>query len=82
MPESRVRRTSAYTAPNKGKATAKPNPRWWVPVMVALMVAGLAYLVVTYLSQMAYPIPGLDYWNLAVGFVLIMLGFIMTTRWR
>ena len=28
------------------------------------------------------PIPGVGHWNLAVGFGLLMAGFVMTTRWR
>jgi len=46
------------------------------------MVAGLAWIVTTYLSAAQYPIPGIGNGNLAVGFALIIVGFAMTTRWR
>lgn len=82
MPESRVRRTSSFTPPPAKAGAPKPNPRWWAPVMVALLVIGLVYLVVSYLAQFAYPIAALGYWNLAVGFGILMVGFVMTTRWR
>ncbi len=82
MPESRVRRKSAYTAPQSSSGAPKPNPRWWAPVMVALLVIGLIYLVVSYISQFAFPIGAIGYWNLAVGFGILMTGFVMTTRWR
>lgn len=60
-----------------------PTPRWWVPAMLALMIAGLLWIVVFYLSGVrAYPIPPIGSWNLAVGFGLIIVGFAMTTRWR
>ncbi len=58
------------------------NPSWWVPVMVGLMVVGLLWLVACYLTQTDYPVPGIGNWNLVVGFVLLMGGFLMTTRWR
>ena len=38
--------------------------------------------VVTYLTRSEYPIPGIEQWNLLIGFVLIIAGFGMTTRWR
>ncbi len=82
MPESRSRKKAGYVAPPAKSAKKAPNPRWFVPVMVGLMVVGLAWIVVTYLSQSEYPIPGLDNWNLAVGFAFILAGFGMTTRWR
>ncbi len=60
-----------------------PTPRWWVPVMLGLMIAGLLWIVVFYLSGVAQlPVPALGAWNLGVGFALIIAGFAMTTRWR
>lgn len=82
MPESRSRKKVTYTAPPAKAAPKTPNPRWYVPVMVGLMVLGLAWIVVTYLSGSQWPVPSLRNWNLAVGFVFILAGFGMTTRWR
>ena len=81
MPESRNRKKVAYTPP-PAKAEPKPNPAWWAPVMVGLMVFGLVWVVVTYLFSADYPIPGIDNWNLAIGFVIMLAGFSMTMRWR
>jgi hypothetical protein len=50
--------------------------------MLTLMILGLAWIVVTYITQSKYPVPGIGQWNLAVGFVLIITGFGLTTRWR
>jgi len=82
MPESRVRRKAAFTAPPPKAAGPRPNPRWWVPVMVGLMVLGLVYIVVFYLTQQEWPIKSIGVWNLGVGFGLMMIGFGMTTNWR
>ncbi len=83
MPESRIRRKAAYTPPKPKSEGPKTNPRWFVPVMVGLLVLGLAWIVVYYVSQEKYPIPGLPGWgNLVIGFAILMTGFGMTTRWR
>ena len=82
MPESRVRKQAAYTPPATRSNERKPSPRWWAPVMLGLMVLGLAWIVVFYISQTSYPIPGIGNANLVIGFGLLLVGFGMTTRWR
>jgi Cell division protein CrgA len=82
MPESRVRKQAAYTAPAGKSAARKPNPRWWAPVMLGLMVVGLIWIVVFYITETSYPIPKIGTVNLAIGFGLLLVGFGMTTRWR
>ena len=83
MPESRGRdhKAAPFTPPQKSKA-AEPNPTWWVPVFVTLLVVGLLWIVVYYVTEYKYPIGAIGVWNLAIGFVLLMSGFIMTMRWR
>lgn len=83
MPESSRRKKATSPAPTSSTpATPKPNPRWWAPVMVGLMVLGLIWIVVFYITQQAYPIPGINLWNLGIGFGIAMVGFLMTTQWR
>jgi hypothetical protein len=82
MPESRVRKKAAFTPPKPKGGPPKPNARWFVPVMLGLLIIGLAWIVVFYVSQTQYPIPHLAYWNLAIGFSILLVGFGMTTRWR
>ena len=81
VPESRTRKKRSYTPPPTAK-DERPSPRWYAPVMLGLMVLGLAWVVTTYIGQGEYPIPGINNWNLAIGFVLMIAGFGMTTRWR
>ncbi len=61
---------------------AGPSPRWWAPLMVALMVLGLVWIVTFYVSEQQYPVPDIGLYNLAIGFGVAMAGFLMTTRWR
>jgi hypothetical protein len=82
MPESRIRRKSAYTAPTGKGGPPKPNHRLFLPTMVALLVIGLAWIVTYYITRGDYPIPGIDDWNLMAGFAILLVGFGMTTRWR
>jgi hypothetical protein len=55
--------------------------------MAALLVLGLAYLVVYYLTSSGtsphIPVMGsIGAWNFAIGFGVMLLGLIMAVRWR
>jgi hypothetical protein len=55
----------------------------WVPVLaVALIVAGIAWLVVFYLSQGLYPVYSWKFWNLAVGFGAMVVAIGLLARRR
>jgi hypothetical protein len=82
MPESRVRRKTAFTPPAAKSGSTKPNGRMFLPVMLGLLILGLIWIVVFYVSQTLFPVPNIGYWNLAIGFAILLTGFAMTTRWR
>ena len=82
MPESKGRAKASYTPPPRKAKVQVGNPPWFVPLMFGFFILGLLWIVTFYVTQGAYPIPGVSYWNLAVGFGLLMAGFVMTTRWR
>jgi hypothetical protein len=82
VPESRIRRKSAYTPPPTKAPVRVGSPRWLVPVMLALFVIGLLWIVVFYISQTDYPISAIGNWNMAVGFAFIIGGFMLATRWK
>ncbi len=58
------------------------NPEWWVPTFVTLLLVGLVWVVTFYVTAGQYPVRAFDYWNLAIGFGLLIAGFGMTMRWR
>jgi len=84
VPESKGRAKPAYTPPRTAQShNVKPNPRWFVPVMIGLMLIGLVWVVTYYISGAhEYPVPQIGRWNLGAGFAFMMAGFLMTTRWR
>lgn len=85
MPESRKRKKNQSTNPDRPKPVAPEqlqSPSWWAPTMVTLMVLGLVWVVITYLFQGGWPIPGIGNWNLGIGAGIAMAGFLMTMRWK
>ena len=89
MPKSKVRKKAVYTAPVGDKRTTTPvkvkGPTHpvYVAVFVGLWIVGLAWLVVNYLAgdKIGFMI-ALQAWNFAIGFGLIVVGLLMTMRWR
>lgn len=90
MPKSKVRKKpdaplrASVAAPSRGLA---PSPTWYPIVMGVVLLLGLAYLVVYYLTSSGTSphIPvmaGLHAWNFAIGFGVMLLGLIMAVRWR
>jgi hypothetical protein len=59
-----------------------PNAVWFKPVMFAFMLIGLIWIIVFYVSGTALPVPQLGNLNILVGFGIMFIGFLMTTRWR
>ncbi|MGC4808413.1 cell division protein CrgA [Micromonospora sp. DT233] len=87
MPKSQVRKKKVYTPPTDARPTAtaatrKPSPVWLPVTAVALIVAGIAWLVIYYLSEQAYPVMAWGYWNLAVGFGAMVGSLVLLSRWR
>jgi hypothetical protein len=84
VPESKGRTKQKHTPPppRPSKKNTMANPPWFVPLMLGLMLVGLLWVVTFYITAGAYPIPRINYWNLIIGFGLMISGFMMTTRWR
>lgn len=88
MPKSKVRTKAVYTPPKGRLAPAKVRPAGpshpvYVAVMLGLMLLGLIWLVVNYLAGDRIPVmAGLQSWNFGIGFALMIVGLLMTMRWR
>ena len=94
MPKSRVRKKKVYTPPAEVRPTAtvtakrKASPAWLPITAVALIVFGIAWLVVFYLTQGFSDAPALaalfklGYWNLAIGFGAMIGALLLLSKWR
>ena len=82
MPKSRVRKKAVYTPPPRS-VRARVSPPWLAPTMVACLVIGLAWIarLLPHQRQMA-GMSALGDWNMVIGFVLIIGGVVLATRWR
>ncbi|MDF5752974.1 cell division protein CrgA [Spongiactinospora sp. TRM90649] len=83
MPKSKTTRKKAvYTPPAKTEAV-KVSPRWLAPTMVAAWIIGIVWIAVFYIVPPGTPfISTLGNWNLLIGFVFIIFGVVLSTRWR
>ena len=88
MPKSKVRKKTVYTPPTdrrtpvKAKAAGPSHPVY-IAVMLGMMLIGLLWLVVNYIAgdKIAF-MTQLGPWNFAIGFALMIVGLLMTMRWR
>ncbi|GII95858.1 cell division protein CrgA [Sinosporangium siamense] len=81
MPESKTRKKAVYTPPQKTQET-KVSPRWLAPTMVTAWIIGILWIAVYYIAPDLPGISDLANWNLLVGFVFIIFGVVLSTRWR
>ncbi|AFA71097.1 putative membrane protein [Gordonia polyisoprenivorans VH2] len=96
MPKSKVRKKTDYTinpaSRTPVKVKAGPSSSIYVGVMLGLMLLGLAWLIVYYLAagETTYGGPGqalhwmnnLGAWNFLIGFSMMVVGLLMTMKWR
>lgn len=89
MPKSKVRKKPATAARSAVSRTPVqvdrfgPSPSWYPILMGVVLLVGLAYIVVYYLAGSDVPgMKSLGAWNLAVGFGVLVIGLILSVRWR
>ncbi|WP_068272381.1 cell division protein CrgA [Aldersonia kunmingensis] len=87
MPKSKVRKKPDYSSNPASRTPVKvkagPSPAWYVAIMLGFMLAGLVWLIVYYLAAESIEwINNLGAWNFAIGFGLMVIGLVMTMRWR
>ncbi|MFE9631730.1 cell division protein CrgA [Streptomyces sp. NBC_00190] len=84
MPKSRIRKKDDYTPPptRTPQSIRLTNRSWVAPVMLALFLIGLAWIVVFYVTETQLPIESLGNWNIVVGFGFIAAGFGVSTQWK
>lgn len=84
MPVSKKRaqnKPQAYKVPRNLAKPKSDNPKWLVPTFTSLMVLGVIWIVVYYVSRAEYPLD-IGNWNMVIGFGSIMAGMLLLSRWR
>jgi hypothetical protein len=85
VPKSRIRKKDDFTPPQAAKPQnidLSGGRRWVAPMMLAMFLIGLAWIVVFYVTGGHMPIGSLDNWNIVVGFGFIAAGFVVSTQWK
>jgi hypothetical protein len=84
VPKSRSRKKSDYTAPKASRASGPGSSgRWVAPTMIALLVVGLAWVVLYYVASSSIGFIGdLGAWNVLIGFGFMFAGLMVATRWK
>lgn len=88
MPKSKVRKKRTYTPPTERATPARAQPAGpshplYVAVMLGMMLLGLGWLVVNYLAgdKIGF-MRDLGAYNFLIGFALMIVGLLMTMKWR
>jgi Cell division protein CrgA len=85
VPKSKVRKKAVYTPPQKSQKV-EVSPRWLAPTMITCWLLGLAWIATFYVTASTdtnVPLmTDLSNWNLGIGFGLIIIGVVLSTRWR
>lgn len=87
MPKSKLRKKVQEAATHTEQVishTPEPleSPSWLAPLMVGSFLVGLIWIVIFYVTQTKYPVPGIGSWNMIAGFAFIGIGFSLATKWR
>lgn len=90
MPKQKINSGAPEYAAPAGTTSRTPvklnttgTPRWYIVLMLGLMIVGLAWLVVNYLAGTSIPLMReLGPWNYLVGFALMIVGLLMTMGWK
>ena len=78
----RAKADRSRSAKERSPHDEQHNPAWFKPVMFGFMIVGFLWVIVYYVSGTTLPIAQLGSWNIVIGFGVMFIGFIMTTRWK
>jgi hypothetical protein len=93
VPKSQVRKKKVYTPPAELRpvtvaASKRPSPVWLPATAVSLLVVGIGWMVMFYLTQGFADTPALSvlfkigYWNFAIGFGSMIAALALLSKWR
>lgn len=93
MPKSKVRKKTSFTPSSVSRTPVKvkggPSSVWFVALFLGLMLFGLVWLMVYQLGATGLDSPAalnwmaeLGPWNYAIAFAFMIVGLLLTMRWR
>jgi hypothetical protein len=85
VPKSRIRKKVDFTPPSsatQSTAIKLSNRSWVAPLMLAMFIVGLAWIVLFYVTEGDLPLKPFGNWNIVVGFGFIAAGFGFSTQWK
>lgn len=87
MPKSKVRKKKDFTVNPANRTPVKvkvgPSSIWYVSVMLGFMLVGLLWLLVYYLAAENIGwMNDLGAYNFLIGFGFMVVGLVMTMKWR
>jgi len=83
VPKSRIRKKSDFTPPPTATTVKLSSGFSWIaPLMLALFLIGLVWIVIFYVTSAAWPIHAIGNWNIVIGFAFIAGGFGVSTQWK
>ncbi|MGV0326734.1 MULTISPECIES: cell division protein CrgA [Corynebacterium] len=90
MPKAKISKNAPISSTASSSANRTPvkinsegTSKWYIVLMLGLMLIGLAWIVVNYLAGEHIPLmQELGPWNYLIGFGLAIIGLLMTMGWR
>ena len=74
-------KSNAYKVPRSATKPPSDNPKWLVPTFSTMLLLGLAWILVYYISRGVYPFEIGNY-NIFIGFTMLLAAMGLLTRWK
>jgi len=74
-------KSNAVKVPRSATKPQSENPKWLVPTFSALLLLGLAWILVYYISRGQYPVE-IGNFNIFIGFAMLLAAMGLLTRWK
>lgn len=74
-------KSNAVKVPRSATKPQSENPKWLVPTFSTLLMVGLLWILVYYISRGTYPFE-IGNINIFIGFAMLLAAMGLLTRWK
>lgn len=74
-------KSNAVKVPRSATRPQSENPKWLVPTFSTLLLLGLSWILVYYISRGQYPVE-IGNFNIFIGFAMLLAAMGLLTRWK